>query len=464
MQIETTEQLSVVVQRPKPRVPFCLFARAYLGLHLYDWQMRILIALERKPVSGLICNGGGKSSVVIASAILAFLYNWPTGRCAITSGSYLQLESILWPAIEQYRSLPYFRGWTWNQTEIKTPHGGFALGFSTDDPLRLEGWHQSVDSPLLYIVDEAKAISDDKFQGIGRCTPTYYGQFSSAGAAQGDFYHSFNKLKSFFWTIKVTSRDCPHISDGQRAFDKAKLDRAVYASKHDSEFDSDLSGAAIKLGVINTALERQASLTYDRGQRSAFCDFAAGGAENVIALRDGNKVEIVAAWRNPDPTQACREFIEYFKRLGLHASEIFADVGGLGVVMCKNLKDAGWPVVEVNNGLPAENAEHYANRGSEIWFKAAQIIEFGMGNAQYMIIPDDKLFIEQATSRKREYDSKQRLRIESKKDLSGRGVPSPDRADAVFGAMVCRPSQWTSQMVAQVHMPQNMFAPAFVRF
>lgn len=464
MPVETLAPVSVVVQRPKPRIPFVLFARAYLGLHLYEWQMRILIALERKHVSGLICNGGGKSSVVIASAVLAFLYNWPTGRCALTSGSYLQLESILWPAIEQYRSLPYFKGWSWNQTEIKTLQGGFALGFSTDDPLRLEGWHQSQESPLLYIVDEAKAISDDKFQGIGRCTPTFYGQFSSAGAAQGDFYHSFNKLKSFFWTCKVTSRDCPHISDAQRAFDKARLDRAVYASKHDSEFDSDLSGSAIKLGVINTALERQVCLTHNPGQRVAFCDFAAGGAENVIALRDGNKVLIVAAWRNPDPTQACREFIEHFKRIKLHPSEIFADVGGLGVVMCKNLKDAGWPVVEVNNGLPAEDPEHYANRGSEIWFKAAQIIEFGLGNGQYAIIPDDKLFIEQATSRKREYDQKQRLKIESKKDLGGRGVPSPDRADAIFGALVCRPSQWTPQTVAQVHIPENMFMPSFVRF
>src|SRR6202040_1126242 len=108
----------------------------------------------------------GKSSVLIASTILAFLYNWPTGRGAITSGSYIQLESILWPAIEQYRSLPFFSGWTCDPTERKTPAGGKVTGFSTDDPLRLEGWHQSPESPLLYIVDEAKALSDDKFQGI----------------------------------------------------------------------------------------------------------------------------------------------------------------------------------------------------------------------------------------------------------------------------------------------------------
>ncbi len=452
--------------RPKPRVPFVLFATAYLGLKLYDWQMRILIALERKRVSALVCNGGGKSSVVIASAILAFLYNWPAGRVAVTSGTYQQIEVAVWPSLERFRGLPYFKGWTWNRVEILTPQGGFARGFSTDKPDSLEGWHQDLDAgiPLLFIVDEAKAIPDEKFQGIGRCTPTFYGQFSSACPAQGFFYHSFNKFKSIFWTCKVKSADCPHITDEQRSIDRVTLDRAVYAMKHDSEFAEDLTGAAIPLRVINAALERQVLLTHNRGSRSAFCDFAAGGAENVIAVRDGNKVEIIAAWRNPDPTQACREFIEHFKRLRLHASEIFADVGGLGVVMCKNLKDAGWPVVEVNNGLPSEDAEHYANRGSEIWFKAAHMIEFGLGNGQHIIIPDDKTFIEQATSRRREYDQKQRLKIESKKDLSGRGVSSPDRADAVFGAMVCKPSQWNSQLVGQVHLPTNIFRPEFVNF
>jgi phage terminase large subunit len=458
----------VIKDRSRPEIPFFLFARAHLGIKLYPWQVQILRAVERKRVSAVVCNGGGKSSVVIAALVLGFLYNFPKGRAAITSGSYMQLSKILWPAIEQYRSLPYFHGWTWNEVEIKTPQGGRVLGFSTDDPQRAEGWHEDLpDSPLLYVIDEAKSVPDDLFQGIGRCTPTYYLQISSAGGAQGFFYYSFNKFKSIFWTCKVKSSDCPHITDEQRAVDRVTLDRAIYSAKHSSEFDEDLTGSAIPLRIINTALERQATMHHQAGQRAAFCDFAAGGAENVIALRDGNKVEIVAAWRNPDPTQACREFIEHFKRLKLHASEIFADVGGLGVVMCSNLKNAGWPVNEVNNGSPAEDAEHYANRGSEIWFKAAHMIEFGFdAGRQHIIIPNDKVFIEQATNRRREYDAKQRLKIESKKDLCGpnRNAPSPDRADAVLGAMVCSPSQWNTQRVAQVHLPHNMFASPFVNF
>ena len=207
-----------LLPKPVPRVPFAVFARVHLELVIYDWQVRILAALERKRVSAVVCNGGGKSSVIIASAVLGFLYNFPRGRVAITSGSYMQLSNNIWPALTRYRSLPFFKGWEWNQNEIKTPEGGFASGFSTDDPQRLEGWHQdlTVESPVLYIVDEAKAISDEKFQGIMRCTPTFYLQTSSACPAEGFFYHSFSRYKSIFWTIKIDSKECPHITDEQR--------------------------------------------------------------------------------------------------------------------------------------------------------------------------------------------------------------------------------------------------------
>jgi hypothetical protein len=447
--------------RPRPKIPFALFAKAFLGLDLYPWQKRILIAMERKRVSALVCNGGGKSNFVIPAAILAFMYNWPAGRVLVTSGSFDQVEDVIWPAIERHAHLPYFKGWKWSSVRIDTPQHGYAKGFSTNDPFKLEGKHQSPSSPLLYIVDEAKALDQEMYDHINRCSPTFYGQFSSACPAQGYFYESFTILRSVFWTIKITSDDCPHVTAEQRAIDSVTLDPKEYAMKHLSEFSDDLSGSAIPLSVLNRALDRQRAMQHhpNRGARCAFCDFALNRAEHVLALRDGNKVSIIAAWRESDTTQARRQFIEHFKRLGLHPSEIFGDAGGPGYVMIKELKDAGWPINEVNNASAAEDQDHFSNRGSEIWLKAAQIIDKGE-NGQFVIIPDDKKFIEQAANRKYELDAKQRRRIQSKDELK----VSPDRADAVFGALVCRPSQWNAQRVAQVHLPKNPFAPGFVRF
>jgi hypothetical protein len=53
-----------------------------------------------------------------------------------------------------------------------------------------------------------------------------------------------------------------------------------------------------------------------------------------------------------------------------------------------------------------------------------------------VIIPNDEKLIAQLTSRRKLYDSKGRERLESKADLRARGVESPDRADALIGAIV----------------------------
>jgi hypothetical protein len=73
-----------------------------------------------------------------------------------------------------------------------------------------------------------------------------------------------------------------------------------------------------------------------------------------------------------------------------------------------------------------------ANTGAAIWFEGRRQIE-----RQQIILPNDnKELIAQLTSRLGWPDSKGRLQLESKKEMAGRNLPSPDRADAVLGAMM----------------------------
>jgi hypothetical protein len=53
-----------------------------------------------------------------------------------------------------------------------------------------------------------------------------------------------------------------------------------------------------------------------------------------------------------------------------------------------------------------------------------------------IIIPNDEKLIAQLTSRRKLYDGKGREKLERKADLAARGVESPDRADALIGAIV----------------------------
>ena len=114
-------------------------------------------------------------------------------------------------------------------------------------------------------------------------------------------------------------------------------------------------GAVIPLAFVEGCLASPPAFA-EHGEVQAFCDFAAGGDENVMAVRRGNRVGIVAAWREKDTMHAVGRFIRLFQEHGLHAWQISADEGGLGVVMCDALHEAGWPVRRVNNGSPASRA------------------------------------------------------------------------------------------------------------
>src|SRR5262249_28522986 len=53
-----------------------------------------------------------------------------------------------------------------------------------------------------------------------------------------------------------------------------------------------------------------------------------------------------------------------------------------------------------------------------------------------VILPNDEKLVAQLTSRRKLYDSRGREKLESKADLRARGVESPDRADAIIGAII----------------------------
>ena len=64
-------------------------------------------------------------------------------------------------------------------------------------------------------------------------------------------------------------------------------------------------------------------------------------------------------------------------------------------------------VSRVNNGAAANRSEVYASRGAEIWFEAKRLIE-----EKKMILPEDPVFIQQATNRRVEHTATQKLRVQ----------------------------------------------------
>lgn len=407
---------------------------------LYDWQIECLEAIGLQEHGGLpaaiaAANGSGKTAKVVACGILWFLSRFPRGQVVVTSGSFRQVEKQLWPSLRVHRRK--FASWDFLQTEVKTPEGGFALGFSTDDPGRAEGWHPKVsknDDPVFIIVDEAKTVPDGVFEAFDRCTRLFQLWVSSPGKPWGQFYDAFHAQRRHFWTRKVRSDECPHIDPVKRARDLEKYgeDHPLFRSMHLAEFTEDEERLILSPDRLTKAIDGQPKPD-ESGEVVAFLDFAAGRDENALAIRRGNKARIVKAWAEKDTMQAAREFVHLLRTECVQPWQAWGDADGLGTVMIDAMAELGFRINRFHGGAPSSEAEEYANMIGEVWHVGCREIERGRINIGTL----DAETYKQLSTRKTEWTEKGKLRVESKDKMRSEGRRSPDRADALLGCIVC---------------------------
>lgn len=423
------------------------FAWFQLGMKsLYDWQIEGLEAFGHqefggKPVSIAAANGSGKTSNLIAPAVMWFLSRFPRGQVVITSGSFRQVEKQLWPAMRVFKKR--FPAWNFLQTELKTPEEGFALGFSTDDPGRAEGWHPKLprdpvtglsEDPVMIVVDEAKTVPQGVFDAFERCTRLFQLWTSSPGQPWGEFYESHHANRKYYWTRKVKSSECPHIDPAKRARDLEKYgaDHPLYRSMHEAEFTEDAERLVLASDRLAKALEGQPRQN-ETGETVAFCDFAAGRDENALAIRRGNHARIIDAWVEKDTMQAARKFVRLFLENGLHPGEVWGDADGLGTMFIDAMAELGFFVNRFYGGQAASDPDEYANLIGEVWHVGAREIERGRIHLGQL----DPITFKQISTRKSEWSDNGRLRVESKEKMAKQGMKSPDRGDALLGCIAC---------------------------
>jgi hypothetical protein len=426
--------------RPSNTVPLddpLSFAESGLELPLYEWQLEALCIidkgseLQRIKVAVVAPNGTGKTAHVVAGATIRWLNRYPKGRVIITSADSKQIDAQLVPALHRHRHR--FPKWEFLSRGVRSPYGGFVLAFSTDDASRAEGHHATKDSPLLIICDEAKSIQEEIFTAFDRCSYNVLLYISSPGLKQGRFWDAFTSNREQWYCIQAGLKDCPHIS-------KERIRDVIATYGEDKPFTrSTLYGEFMEydeatnfvfdfkqvMAVVNNPPHAKLS----RHEYCGFCDFAAGSDENVLAIRSGNKLIDLIAWRERDTSAALGRFIIEFRKAGLKPEQIWGDAGGLGIPMCNILRDAGWPINRFNGGLVANNDEVFISRNSEIWHDLSARVNKGE-----VSLLNDPMLISQLTTRMITYDARGRVGLEKKDDMRNRGLKSPDRADAVCGA------------------------------
>ena len=322
------------------------------------------------------------------------------------------------------------QGRSWLETELRTPHGGFLSGRATDTGGNIEGLHDQPDSPAGLLVDEAKSIRPEVLDALSRCHTTFRLFMSSTGPAFGGFYEIMTPKAHLWRTFRVPSSVCPHVDPAVIEADRENLKDSVFRIKHGAEWLYDAGDSMISLEACRALIDNPPAFV--TGPTTAFCDFAGPGDESVLALCNGNRAEIVDAWRSRDTMHSIGKFLTHFRRLNLNGHQIAGDEG-YGHQLMDRMQEEGFFLQRINNGSQAKRADIYFNLSAEWWSIVGQLIE-----RRVISIPNDEKLIAQLTSRRKLYDSKGRERLESKADLASRGCESPDRADALIGAIMMR--------------------------
>jgi hypothetical protein len=212
-------------------------------------------------------------------------------------------------------------------------------------------------------------------------------------------------------------------------------DHPLIRSKVYAEFGSQIENGLISLNEVDRCY--QYPPLFQDGKIHVALDFAAGGDENIIAMKRGNKVELIKCWRDTDTMSACQTFVEELEKLknsySITQNNVSGDIDGLGKGMIDRLKQLGWDICHFHGGGGKDDLtnDNYANKISECWMEGIKLMK-----SCAVIMPNDNEFKSQILSRKQTKNlTTGKLKLESKIDMKGRGIHSPDRADAIFMCM-----------------------------
>ena len=422
----------------------------WLGIELYDFQADFVntydLHSDGATFKQAFCgpNMCGKTSRLAVLSGLWSLVKHPAGKVVYTSKDLRQVNDQFWRAVRH--QLHHFPDWkiTESQHLIETPEGGFLRAFTTKDAGRVEGFHRAPASPLLILVDEAKSIEEEIFRGIDRCDYSVLAYISSPDEKTGRFYEAFQSDQ--FAKFHAGLKDCKHI--GKERIEAVK----TWYGPNDPYTLSVLEGLFMDYGagvphiIEHGELEawRNKTIGFLPGRRVFACDFARGGDDNVLLLREGNRVVNIWTSREKDTAKAVEWFVGLIRDNGYSRDTlVLGDAGGPGGPMCDQMRRHGIAVIDFNFGGKTNNPR-YKNEGARVWYTAVESIR------ESKIVPppyeqqDVRRLFAQLANRQVKHEEDGKLSTEPKDIMKARGVSSPDIADAFCMAFGQPPfEQWS---------------------
>ena len=471
------------------------FARDILGSRWWGAQAEIADALTKhRRVAVKAANGVGKTYLA-ADLVLWFLYTHTPSVVLTTAPTWRQVESLLWEEIRRRMRGVNFRAeldpsrpkldGSLLQTKLKIADGHFAMGLSTDEPVRFQGFHAD---DLLVVLDEACGVPEeiwDAVEGICVGGNNRVLAISNPLSPTGFFYGLFKSPRWKTFTISalahpnVTTPDGPRIpgavtrdavedriaawceeeregtGDREQGTEKAAQNAGVgeseptpdtrtpnpdlllwegrwyrpnglFRSRALGEFPESASDSLFEIGWIEAAMRRE----LEPGLPVVIAvDVARFGAdETILALRRGDCVTELRAFRGLDTMQTARRAQAWAAEVG--ASVVTVDEIGVGAGVVDRMEEEGVaglvPVQFGGRPFAVREGRQFLNLRAQTFFALRDRLRAGT-----ITLPPDAALQAQLVNLHYGYTLTGQIVIESKDELRRRGLPSPDRADAI---------------------------------
>ena len=436
------------------------FASDVLEVKLWERQQEVLAALpDHRRVAVKSGNGLGKGYSA-AVAVLWYLHCHNPGIVLSTAPTFRQVRHILWRQIRRlYRPAKETLGGKMLDTRWELAEDRYAMGLSAESADEFQGFH----SPNMFIVvDEAEGVSDEIYEAIDAVMTSAEPRLLLIGnptTTSGAFRRAFYEERHLYHTITISAMDSPNVQAGkikirglttpqwvQERKDTWGEENPIYRARVLGEFPDQAEDTLIKLSDVEAAAQRESLGDDLNGPDGNYGDVVLavdvarfGSDRSVILRRRGNIIEDIQIFHQMDTMQLVGWVNAAIRESS--PGSVCVDEIGVGAGVVDRLREEGHRITGINVARSAHQSNLFTNLRAEGFWRLRDLFSTGEIN----IPPDNQLMGELAALRY-SYDSQGRIQIESKDSMRQRGLPSPDKADALMLAFLEPPGRtrlWT---------------------
>jgi len=443
------QEFAAAVYKPSPYLNNPVgWVRDRLGEHLWSKQADIARSVvDHRRTAVKSCHDSGKTYAASRLA-LWWIDTHPPGEAFVvsTAPTYRQVHGLLWEEMRRAARTAAAAGnplpgrilqsdvWQLDDTTLV----GWGRKPADTDEHGFQGLHRRY---VLVLLDEACGIHKQLWTAVEAITTNVDCRILAIGNPDDPAteFAEVCKPGSGWNVISISGYQTPNLTDepvpdalrplllsAEWVHDKEQRwkGRPSFTSKVLGEFPDIGIDTLITPAMIRAAQERTCQPV---PWAILGVDVARFGSDRtVIALRTGPVVRIIGEYGKTATTETTG-LVVVAKREHM-ANEIRVDGVGVGGGVVDQLLELGHDVLDMQAGASAVDSEHYLNARAEWYWALRERFEDG----DIDIDPDDDELAADLGSIRYKYTARGQVQIESKDDMKKRGLPSPDRADAVM--------------------------------